>query len=70
MAESIIVVKLGGTEGVDFSAICSRRQGIIEARQATCFCAWRLCGGECTWRRTWHTAEDDHFAFGLYITLY
>ena len=22
MAESIIVVKLGGTEGVDFSAIC------------------------------------------------
>ncbi len=47
MAESITVVKLGGTEGVDFSAICAGCRGIVEARQAPCFCAWRFGRGEC-----------------------
>jgi hypothetical protein len=49
MAESITVVKLGGTEGVDFSAIC---------------------GGECARRRAGDSAEDDHVAFGIHVSLY
>ena len=33
MSDSIIVVKLGGTEGVDFSAICSDAAEIIQSGQ-------------------------------------
>ena len=37
MSESIIVVKLGGTEGVDFSAICSDADGLLAQGQVLVF---------------------------------
>ena len=37
MAQSITVIKLGGTEGVDFSAICSDAAGLLAQGQKLVF---------------------------------
>ena len=37
MAESIMVVKLGGTEGVDFSAICADAAELLAKGQKLIF---------------------------------
>ena len=42
----ILVVKLGGTEGVDFSAICSDVAGLLAQGQQDRACTRRFCRGQ------------------------
>ena len=64
MAESVIVVKLGGTEGVDFSAICQDAVELLKQGKRLVF----VHGGSAEANAL--GAEDDHFAFWIYVTLH
>jgi hypothetical protein len=47
MTKSITVVKLGGTEGVDFSAICVDAAELLAQGQKLVLCAWWLGRSKC-----------------------
>jgi len=69
MAESIIVVKLGGTDGVDFSAICNDAVELLN-RASALFLYTVVLLRRMRWAKAWHASEDDYLAFRIYVTLH
>ena len=66
----ITVVKLGGTEGVDFSAICADAVELLKQGKKLVFVHGGSAEANALGEATWHSAEDDYFAFGIYVTIY
>ena len=63
MTELIIVVKLGGTEGVDFSAICADAAELLAQGQKLVF----VHGGSA---EVGHAADIRYLAVRIHIPLY